>query len=224
MRASVKVAVTNGVSLVRRRSDVTGSGAHAEGDSGAMRGSGCVSPITVFAAAGGGEHGAPLALDQLSLYPAPVQQKPRDVEPEAGQLEESVATLRRSVEPYTEWCRVTFKKIEPRLQSASRFGNEAYVYLKNPPQDLYPRAGIIGFTGLVGLLLARGSRMKKLVYPAGLMTLSASLYYPDKAAAVAKSTGESVYERAVHAYAAVESLLKSVRKRPTLLSAATFPA
>lgn len=173
-----------------------------------MRGSGCVSPITVFAAAGDGERGAPLALDQLSLYPAPVQQKPRDVEPEAGQLEESVATLRRSVVPYTEWCRVTFKKIEPRLQSVSRFGNEAYVYLKTPPQDLYPCAGIIGFTGLVGLLLARGSRMKKLVYPAGLMTLSASLYYPDKAAAVAKSTGESVYERAVHTYAAVESLLK----------------
>lgn len=173
-----------------------------------MRGSGCVSPIGVSAAAADGEQGAPLALDQLSLYAAPVQQKPRDAEPEAGQLEQSVATLRRSVEPYTEWCRVTFEKIEPRLQSASRFGNEAYVYLKTPPQDLYPRAGIIGFTGLMGLLLARGSRVKKLVYPAGLMTLSASLYYPDQAAAVARSTGECVYERAVHTYAAVESLVR----------------
>lgn len=174
----------------------------------AMPGSWCFSPITVFAAAGDGDHAAPLALDQLSMYPAPVQRKTRYVEPEAGQLEESVATLRRSVEPYTEWCRVTFKKIEPRVQRVCRFRHEAYVYLNDPPKDFYPRAGIIGFTGLMGLLLARGSRMKKLVYPVGLMTLSASLYYPDKAVAVARSTGESVYERTVHTYATVESLLK----------------
>lgn len=173
-----------------------------------MRGSGCVSPITVFAAAGDREQGAPVALDQLSLYPAPVRHRPRDVDPEAGQLEQSVAALRRSVEPCTRWCRVTFQRIEPGLQSVSRLGNEAYVNLKTPPRDLYPRAVIIGFTGLVGLLLARGSRIKKLVYPAGLMTLSGSLYYPDRAAAVARATGECVYEHAVHAYAAVESLVR----------------
>lgn len=162
----------------------------------------------MFAAAGGGERGAPLGLDQLSLYAAPPQQKPRDVEPEVGQLEDCVAALRRSVEPYTERCRVAWRTLEPGVQGVFRFANEAYEYLKDPPKELYPRAGIIGFTGVLGLLLARGSRMKKLVYPAGLMTLSASLYYPDTAAAFAKSTGESVYERAVHTYAAVESLLK----------------
>lgn len=166
----------------------------------------------MFAAAGGGERGAPLGLDQLSLYAAPPQQKPRDVEPEAGQLEDCVAALRRSVEPYTERCRVAWRTLEPGVQGVFRFANEAYEYLKDPPKELYPRAGIIGFTGVLGLLLARGSRMKKLVYPAGLMTLSASLYYPDKAAAFAKSTGESVYERAVHTYAAVESLLKPASK------------
>lgn len=174
----------------------------------AMPESCCLSPITVFAAAGGGERGAPLSLDQLSVYAAPAQQKPQHVEPEAAQLEDSVAALRRSVEPYAEQCRVTWRKIEPRVQDVCRFGNEAYVYLKDPPKELYARAGIIGFTGLLGLLLARGSRMKKLVYPAGLMALSASLYYPDKAAAFAKSTSESVYERAVHIYAAAESLVK----------------
>lgn len=165
-------------------------------------------PVTVCAAAGGGERGAPLTPDQLSLYAAPAQQEPRHVEPEAGPLEDSVAALRRSVEPYTERCRVTWRKVEPGVRDVCRFGNEAYAYLKDPPRELYPRAGIIGFTGLLGLLLARGSRMKKLVYPASLMALSASLYYPDKAATLAKSTGECVYERAVHTYAAVESLLK----------------
>lgn len=175
---------------------------------GAMPGSWCLSPITVVAAAGGGEQGAPLALEQLSLYAAPAQRKSREAEPEAGPLEDSVAALRSSVEPYAEWARLTWGKLEPGVQGVCRFGNEAKVYLKDPPKELYSRAGIIGFTGVLGLLLARGSRVKKLLYPAGLMTLSASLYYPDKAAAFARSTGESVYERAVHTYAAAESLLK----------------
>lgn len=152
-------------------------------------------PVTVFAAA------APVALDQLSVYAAPAEQKPGSVEPEAAPLEDRVATLRRSVEPFTAWCRLTWNNMEPGVESVS-------ASLKNPPKELYPRAGIIGFTGLLGLLLGRGSRVKRLVYPAGLMALSASLYYPDKAAAVVTSSSESVYERAVHAYAAVESLLK----------------
>lgn len=75
-------------------------------------------------------------------------------------------------------------------------------------KDFYPRAGVIGFTGVLGLFLARGSRIKKLIYPAGLIAVSASLYYPEQAAAVAKSTGESVYDRAVQSYAAVENILK----------------
>nr|XP_045721122.1 MICOS complex subunit MIC26-like [Mirounga angustirostris] len=35
--------------------------------------------------------------------------------------------------------------------------------------------------GIVGLLLARGSKIKKLVYPPGFMGLAASLYYPQQA-------------------------------------------
>lgn len=165
-------------------------------------------PITVFAAAGDGEQieaPAPLNLDDLSLYSAPPQ-KPRFVEPEAGQLEESVATLRRFAEPYAAWCQGTYGKIKPKVQSAVRFGSDTYAYLKNPPKDFYPRAGVIGFTGILGLFLARGSRIKKLIYPAGLMAVSASLYYPEQAAAVAKSAQESVYDRAVRSYAAVEKM------------------
>uniref|UniRef100_UPI0037E99727 MICOS complex subunit MIC26-like n=1 Tax=Semicossyphus pulcher TaxID=241346 RepID=UPI0037E99727 len=165
---------------------------------------------TVFAAAGDGENEAttPIHRDQLSLYTAP-QPKSRYVEPEAGQLEETVATLRQFLEPYTDWCRGTYGKIKPKVQSVARFGNDTYAYLKNPPQDFYPRAGVIGFTGVLGLFLGRGSRIKKLIYPAGLMTVSASLYYPEYAVAIAKSTGDSAYERAVQSYAAVEKMLKS---------------
>lgn len=179
----------------------------------AMPGALSLLPITVFAATGDGdtEAPAPLHLDDLSLYTAP-QQKSRYVEPEAGQLEESVATLRKFVEPYTGWCQGTYNTVKPKVQSAVRYGNDAYTYLKDPPKDFYPRAGIIGFTGVLGLVLARGSRIKKLIYPAGLMTLSASLYYPEKAVVIAKSTGDSVYDRAVQSYAALEKLLKPETK------------
>lgn len=172
------------------------------------------SPVTVFAAAADGEKepaAAPLTLDELSLYTAP-QETLRYAEPAAGQLEESVADLRKLAEPYTAWCQVTYEKIKPKVQGLVQFGNDAYVYLKNPPKDFYPRAGVIGFTGVLGLLLARGSRVKKLVYPTGLMTLSASLYYPEQAAAIAKSTGDSVYDLAVRSYAVAEKTLNPQRK------------
>ncbi|XP_059201204.1 MICOS complex subunit MIC26-like [Centropristis striata] len=178
--------------------------------SSAMPGALSLLPITVFADAGDGntEPIAPLLRDELSLYTAPPQHKSRYVEPEADQLEQSVASLRKLTEPYTEWCEGTYSKIKPKVQRVVKFGTDTYDYFKNPPKDFYPRAGVIGFTGVLGLFLARGSRIKRLLYPAGLMTVSASLYYPEQAAAIAKSTGDSVYERAVRGYATLEKMVK----------------
>lgn len=172
--------------------------------------------ITVFAASEDGpkEPAAPLNRDELSLYTAPPQ-KFRSAEPEAGQLEESVATLRKMVQPYTAWCQDTYDKIKPRVQSVIQFGSDTYTYLKHPPKDFYPRAGVIGFTGILGLFLARGSRIKKLIYPVGLMSISTSLYYPEQAAAIAKSTGDSVYDWAVQGYAAVDRMVKPKAKAKT---------
>lgn len=186
-----------------------------QGDSPAMPGVPRLLPFTVFAAetAGEGEKkaGTSLNLDELSLYTAP-RQNFRHVEPEAGQMEESVATLRKVAEPYTAWCRGAYGKIEPKVQKVVQFGNDAYGYLQNPPKDFYPRAGIIGVAGVLGLFLARGSRVKKLLYPAGFIAVGASLYYPEQAAAIAKSTGDSAYEYAVQSYASVEKILKSQSK------------
>nr|XP_020480372.1 MICOS complex subunit MIC26-like [Monopterus albus] len=166
-------------------------------------------PTTVLAANGDGEKEAAASLnrDELSLYSAP-QQKFRYEDSEAGQLEQRVATLRKSAEPYTDWFQGTFDKIKPQVESVVKFGNDTYAYLRNPPKDFYPRAGVIAFTGVLGLFLARGSRIKKLIYPTGLVTMSASLYYPEQAAAIAKSAGDSVYDYAVQSYAAVENILK----------------
>lgn len=176
-------------------------------------------PVTVVAAAAavpGGEDKrapvSPLQRDELSLYTVPEQNQIRFTAPEAGRLEESVATARNSVAPYTDWCRVTYDQIKPRVQSGIRAGRDTYGYLKDPPKDFYPRAGVIGFTGILGLFLARRSRVKRLVYPVALMTLSASLYYPEQAAKIAKSAGDSVYERAVQGYAAVERIFKPPTK------------
>ncbi|XP_034558903.1 MICOS complex subunit MIC26-like [Notolabrus celidotus] len=170
-----------------------------------------VVPIAVFAAAGDEkEETSPLHRDQLSLYTAPPP-KSRYVEPEGGQVEETVATMRKFIEPYTDWCQGTYGNIKPKVQSVTRFGNDTYNFMSSPPKDFYPRAGVIALTGVLGLFLGRGSRIKKLVYPAGLVTLSASMYYPERAADLAKSTGDSVYERAVQTYAALEKMLKSQR-------------
>lgn len=166
-------------------------------------------PITVFAANTDGEKESttPVNRDELSLYTVPPQQKCRCAEPDAGELEQSVATLRKLVEPYTAWCQGAYDRVKPKVQSVVDLGNDTYASFQNPPKDFYPRLGVIGFTGVLGLFLARGSRIKKLLYPAGLMTLSASLYYPEQAATIAKSTGDCVYDCAVQSYAAMEKIV-----------------
>ncbi|KAF3698652.1 MICOS complex subunit MIC26 Apolipoprotein O MICOS complex subunit MIC23 Protein FAM121B Precursor [Channa argus] len=166
-------------------------------------------PITIFASGSDEEKksAAVKNLDDLSLYTAP-EHKLRNVEPESAELEQSVATLRKLVEPYTAWCEGTYCKIKPKVQSVVQLGNDTYAYLRNPPKDFYPRAGVIGFTGVLGLFLARGARIKRFIYPAGLMTVSASLYYPEQAAAIAKSSGDCVYDGAVKTYAAVEKIMR----------------
>ncbi|KAM9844716.1 MICOS complex subunit MIC26-like [Aulostomus maculatus] len=169
------------------------------------------SPVTVFADSGDTDREARLNRDELSLYAAP-QPRCRHVEPEAGHVERSVASLRTRVEPYLVWCRDTYGKVHPQIRNAVQLGGDTYDYLKNPPKDFYPRAAVIGFTGILGIFLARGSRIKKIIYPAGLVTLSASLYYPEQAVNIARSTGDSVYDCAVQSYVAVEKMLNPPSK------------
>lgn len=182
-----------------------------------MRGVLGLFPFTVQASTTDGQKESPapptlLSLDELSLYTAPPQPSPGAEERDTGELEKSVATMRKLAEPYTGWCQETYGKIQPKVHKVLQCGNDTYVYLKNPPKDFYPRAGVIGFTGVLGLLLARGSRLKKLLYPGALMTLSASLYYPERAASIARSAGDSVYERAVQGYATLEKMLSPKKK------------
>ncbi|XP_060940872.1 MICOS complex subunit MIC26-like [Limanda limanda] len=186
---------------------VTGSGV----GSGVMPGTVALLPGTLHAAAGDGEQEpascSVLNRDELSLYADPPQ-SPGYEEPEPGQLEQSLASFRKLLEPSADWWQGTYSTIQPRVHSVFQGGQDAYSYLDDPPKGFYPRAGVIGLTGVLGLLLARGSRARRLLYPAGLVTLSTSLYYPERAASIARAAGDSVYDRAVQGYAAVERMVK----------------
>ncbi|XP_051749020.1 apolipoprotein O, a isoform X2 [Ctenopharyngodon idella] len=148
-----------------------------------------------------------LSVEELSLYTTP-QQKIQYVEPEKGSVEEGVSTLRKLAEPYTTWCQGVYGTVKPKVDSTVQFGQNSYAYLKNPPPEFYPRAGIIGFAGILGLFLGRGSRLKRLIYPTGLMAVGASMYYPQEAVTIAKKTGDSIYDLALQAYVTVEKLIK----------------
>ncbi|KAL0993997.1 hypothetical protein UPYG_G00116550 [Umbra pygmaea] len=157
--------------------------------------------------------------DELSLYTVP-QSNFRYVEPEIGHMEKSVTNLRKLVEPYTTWCQQTrlsavekvqgaFGKVKPKFDSVLQLGNETFTFLQSPPAEFYPRAGVIGFAGVLGLFFARGSRVKKLIYPTGLMAVSYSMYYPQQAASFAKNTGDSLYDFALQGYVSAEKAFRS---------------
>ncbi|XP_062309769.1 apolipoprotein O, a isoform X2 [Osmerus eperlanus] len=165
----------------------------------------------VFAATKDKSNVTVVNIDELSLYTTP-KQKLLFVKTENGQLEQGVATIRQTVEPYATWCQGTYEKVKPKVESIIQFGTDSYAYLKNPPPEFYPRAGIIGFTGFLGIFLARGSRVKRLIYPTGLMAISTSLYYPQPAATIAKSTGDYVYDLALQGYVAMENVFKPASK------------
>ncbi|NXT43796.1 MIC26 protein, partial [Pelecanoides urinatrix] len=147
----------------------------------------------------------------LSLYSSPARET-KYVENPQTQLEQGVSRLRHVMEPYTASSCIddsSSQTLSHYIKAlCSDFFSEGYEFLQNPPAGFYPRLGVIGFAGIVGLFLARGSRIKKLVYPAGLMGIGASMYYPQQAVSIAKVAGTQLYDWSLQGYIAVESLWK----------------
>ncbi|XP_066170080.1 MICOS complex subunit MIC26 [Sylvia atricapilla] len=153
-----------------------------------------------------------LKTEELSLYSSPARET-KYVENPKTELEEGVSRLRHVLEPYTAWCQDLYAKAMPKLEKAVEHGREGYEFLQNPPGGFYPRLGVISFAGIVGLFLARGSKIKKLVYPAALMGIGTSMYYPQQAVAIAKVAGTQLYDWSLQGYIAVEALWKDNPKK-----------
>uniref|UniRef100_A0A4W3IJ85 MICOS complex subunit n=1 Tax=Callorhinchus milii TaxID=7868 RepID=A0A4W3IJ85_CALMI len=149
-----------------------------------------------------------LKVDQLSLYTVPIEIY-RYEEDRPSHLEETISVFRQSAEPYTTWCQGVYTTVKPKIENIVQRGKDSYVFLKNPPPEFYPRAGIIALAGFAGLVLAgRGSRVRKTIYSFGFLATCAFVYYPKEVIEAAKVSGSALYEMGIQGYLSVESLWK----------------
>ncbi|XP_016363914.1 MICOS complex subunit MIC26-like isoform X2 [Sinocyclocheilus rhinocerous] len=170
---------------------------------------------TVFAASEAKEN-TTLMTDELSLYDTPGSQL-RYEEPEVGHVEQAAASLRKTVEPYISWCQTQFamekvqsyyKTVEPGVNTTQSIVKDMYAFLNDPPSEFFPSVGVIGFSGFLGLYLAKGSRIKRLMFPIGLMVLSTSMFYPQHAASVARTTKHYIFSWGSEGRVVLEELLR----------------
>ncbi|XP_060767240.1 MICOS complex subunit MIC26-like isoform X2 [Neoarius graeffei] len=156
----------------------------------------------VFAASENEGSDSSLITDELSLYTTP-HTRVHSVKPEVSRVEQSVASLRKSAEPYTAWCQdktsyaldkaeECYKMIEPGIETSVQTARDTYAFLVNPPSKFYPSVSAVGFSAILGLYLAKGGRVKRLLFPVGLMTLSSSMFYPQRAASLAKEAKDQI--------------------------------
>ncbi|XP_065114309.1 apolipoprotein O, b [Paramisgurnus dabryanus] len=172
---------------------------------------------TVYAESEAKQNTTTLMTDELSLYTTP-ESKMRYEESEVGHIEEGVASLRKTTKPYVSWCREKtqyavdkvqsyYKTVEPGLNTSQNIVNDIYEFLNDPPSKFYPSVGVIGFSGILGLFLAKGNTVRRLIFPTGLMALSASMFYPQHAASVARFTKDYIHTCGSEGRVALEELL-----------------
>ncbi|XP_032720051.1 MICOS complex subunit MIC27-like isoform X1 [Lontra canadensis] len=172
--------------------------------------------ITVLAAKEEEYKKQPVKPEQLPIYTAPPLQS-KYVEEQPGHLQMGFASIRSTTGRYIGWCKGVYVFVKNGLMDTVQFGKDAYIYLKNPPQDFLPKLGVITVSGLAGLVSARkGSRFKKIAYPLGLATLGATVCYPVQSVIIAKVTGEKAYTVSQQIYEAVKSLRTKSNKEESL--------
>ncbi|NWJ04093.1 MIC27 protein, partial [Crypturellus undulatus] len=165
----------------------------------------CVS-LTVYAATGKESTTLPMKPSQLPIYCSPPL-KSKYIEEQPGRLQKGFCSVRQTTSRYLGWCKNAFIFVKNGIMDSIQFGKDAYVYLKNPPPEFLPKAGVITISGLAGIALSRkGSRFKKIAYPFGLTALGISACYPAQSIVFAKVTGKRVFSASQHSFEAVRSL------------------
>ncbi|KAF7691649.1 apolipoprotein O, b [Silurus meridionalis] len=173
----------------------------------------------VFAAGENDKSDSSPITDELSLYTTP-HSPVYSAKAEVGHVEKTVASLRKSAEPYTAWCQEKtsyalnkaeeyYTTMEPGINASVQTVRDTYEFLMNPPPEFYPSAGAVGFSAILGLYLANGGRVKRLLFPTGLMALSASMFYPQHTASLAKETKDKIYSLASQTRVFLEDLWKN---------------
>uniref|UniRef100_A0A7N4NXA3 MICOS complex subunit n=1 Tax=Sarcophilus harrisii TaxID=9305 RepID=A0A7N4NXA3_SARHA len=143
---------------------------------------------------------------QLPIYNVPSLHS-KYIEEQPGHLQTRITSIRTTACHYFGWCKDVYVWMKNGIMDTVQFGKDAYVYLKNPPQDFLPKIGVITASGLVGFISAKkGSKFKKIAYPLGLTALGASVCYPAQAVVITKVTGKKVYAASQGVYEVLASL------------------
>ncbi|KAK7881531.1 hypothetical protein WMY93_029940 [Mugilogobius chulae] len=183
----------------------------------------------VFAASDGKKKpSAPvMSLEELpSLYCRP--ETVQSPEPQTNAVEEKVSLVRKWMQPYSDQCQQTsqaafdkvesvYRRVEPTINFTVRTVTDVYSFLSDPPSTFYPSVAAIGFSGFLGLYLAKGSKVKRLLFPVGLVALSSSMFYPQQAAALLKLSRDEACVLYQQSKVSVEKLWKDppfTKKQP----------
>ncbi|XP_051748691.1 MICOS complex subunit MIC27 [Ctenopharyngodon idella] len=152
---------------------------------------------------------------ELSIY-SPDAPAVQFVEEQPGVVQTGLGTVRVGLQSYVRAVQSAFTSVKVGVISVYQAGQDTYHFLRDPPPGFLPRVGVIGVSGLGGLILARkGSRLKRIVVPLGLATAGTAVCYPTQTVAVLKITGKKVYTVS----SSVASMLKSKPKEDVIMPA-----
>nr|XP_061792675.1 MICOS complex subunit MIC27-like [Nerophis lumbriciformis] len=154
--------------------------------------------------------------EKLNIYtPVTKSAEAQLIPDQPGLVESCLSTAREGLLPFVHVLKGACVSVKRGSVNIYHAGEDVYYYLKDPPPGFLPRFGTITMAGLLGMFLARkGSRLKRIAVPLGLMSAGASVCYPAQAVAVFKVTGKKMYAAGQWSHAAVSSLLSSKAPEP----------
>ncbi|XP_060756565.1 MICOS complex subunit MIC26-like [Neoarius graeffei] len=103
------------------------------------------------------------------------------------QLQENKPLTVRCISYALEKAEEYYKSIDPGINTSVQTVRDIYSFLINPLSKFYPSVGTVGFSAILRIYLAKGSRVKRLLFPTVSRTLSTSMFYSPHNASLAKA-------------------------------------